>query len=179
MFSQLIKRRISQSVALMKNPDKGDGVKSSVDKLTEGADKLKQKLTETLKPEVVQQKASEGKKKLEETSKVIQERLKKKFDEIKKAADKPLKMEATKGGGGGFSKLNLLGLPLVGLVLFYFLPNVRLDDVHSIDWYKKHPDYWKDRDAKMTKEHKLDCTDKGMYPEQDKGNIDLSISRNN
>lgn len=65
--------------------------------------------------------------------------------------------------------LNWIGLPAIGYVLLHMLPTQKTDDIHSIDYYSRHPDYWKERAEQMDKTHSihddpsLDPKDQGHF----------------
>lgn len=52
------------------------------------------------------------------------------------------------GGKKGFNKaklLNWIGLPVIAFVLLKLLSTQKSSDIHSIEYYKNNPDYWKER----------------------------------
>lgn len=103
---------------------------------------------------------------MEAEDKAYAEKKKKKADMEAKAV---AKSKAPKSGGGGHQSsregkmLIYLGLPLVAGAL-YFMTTQKPSDIHSIEWYEKHPDYWKKR-AYQIEQGKIP-NDEQLYPDE-------------
>lgn len=59
------------------------------------------------------------------------------------------RMVSTKQGFNKAQLINIVGLPLCGVILFFVLPTFTPGDIHSIDWYdKKYLEEQKEREKK-------------------------------
>jgi len=67
-------------------------------------------------------------------------------------ARQPQQVRLSSSGGESWIKrnaLNVIGLPVVAVILFVFLPSFTPGEIHSIDYYdKKYTEEYKEREAK-------------------------------